>query len=71
MWNFVKCLYTCFYLYSFCFSKTTEEKRLEELFPALDGDKGGCAWFQEDMSSFLHEMYSTCHKFLQVCHFTV
>ena len=54
-------------LHAICVAfQTTEEVKLEERFPLLDGEKGGCTWFQEDMAAFLQEMYSTCFNFLQV-----
>lgn len=53
-------------LHAICVAfQTTEEVKLEQRFPILDGEKG-CTWFQEDMTAFLQEMYSTCFNFLQV-----
>ena len=52
-------------LHAICISyQTTETQKLESLFPVLDADQGACAWFQEDMSEYLKEMYSTCKNFL-------
>ena len=53
-------------LHAICVAfQTTENVKLEERFPILDGEKG-CTWFQDDMTAFLQEMYSTCFNFLQV-----
>ena len=54
-------------LHGICIAyQTTEKPKLEEKFPLLDEDKGACAWFQEDMNDYLHEMYSTCKNFFKV-----
>ena len=46
--------------------RATEPVPLENRFPLLDAEKGACAWFQDDMTDFLQEMYATCHNFLEV-----
>ncbi len=46
--------------------RTTEPRPIEALFPLLDDEEGGAAFFQDDMKHFLHEMYATCRDFLQV-----
>ncbi len=46
--------------------RATEPQSLETIFPLLDDEGGGAAFFQDDMKGYLHEMYSTCKNFLQV-----